>query len=155
MTKTFTHQLATGTSRTTGIAAQTLNTLCHFAGAEIDNSVNLDESADIELLFTLAATPVAGAPINVHILYAPDGTNYEDGIPATNDGTAAASPVPFPSSLVGSVGVAAASTAQRVTLRDIPLQPHKMKLVIYNGTTKSCTNLLTVKLWGKKRQTLL
>ena len=154
MTNTYTHELAAGASRTSGIAAHTLNTLCHFAGAEIDNSVNKDEFLDLDVLITLAATPVAGAPVNVHILYAIDGTNYEDGIPATNDGTAAASPAPNANSLVDSHGVLASSSAQRWTIREVPLLPYKFKIVVYNGTAKSCTSLLTVLAYGRKLETV-
>jgi hypothetical protein len=134
------------------MAAVTLNTVCHLASSEIDNSVNLDELLDLVVLFTLAATPVAGDPISIYILYAMDASTYEDGIPGTNDGTAAASPTPQPTALVATIGVRAVSTAQKITLKDIPLSPFKFKIVIYNGTTKSCTSLLTVLAYGKKQQ---
>jgi hypothetical protein len=154
MSTTYTHQLATGASRSTGLDTQTLNTVCHIASSEIDNATNKDELLDIVMLITLAATPVAGAPIQVSILYAMDGTNYEDGIPATNDGTAAASPVPNPNALVDSHGVLASANAQKWTIRDIPLLPYKFKIVVYNGTSKSSTDLLTVLAYGRKSETI-
>lgn len=150
MTTTYTSSLGVGTPRTTGIATQTLNTVSRFAGAEIDNSVNLDEQCDIVLLFTLAATPTAGDPIKVYILYAMDGTNYEDGIPTTNDGAHDDGYAANPSAQVASIGTLAVATAQKMTLRGIGLRPYKFKLMIYNGTTKSCTSLLTVLLYGTK-----
>jgi hypothetical protein len=153
MSTTYTHsELAT--SRTTGIATQTLNTVSRFAGAEIDNSVNLEDLLDIEMLFTLAATPVAGDQIKIFILYALGGTTYEDGVPTTNDGAHDDGNAAFASAQVACVGVQAIATAQRVTFKDIPLTKGKFKIMVYNGTTKSCTSLLTVLAWGKKRQTI-
>ena len=153
MSTTSTHsQLAT--SRTLGIAAQTLNTVSRFAGAEIDNSANLDELLDLVVLFTLAATPVAGDQIKIFILYAPDGTNYEDGVPTTNDGAHDDGNAAFASAQVAAIGVAASAAAQKMTIKNIPLSPFKFKIMVYNGTTKSCTSLLTVLAYGKKFQTI-
>ena len=153
MSTTFVEsQLAT--PRTTGIATQTLNTVSRFAGAEINNATNLDELYDLDITFTLAATPVAGDPINVHIIYAMDGTNYEDGAPTTNDGAHDDGNALPASSQVAAIGVQAISTAQKVTLRDIPVMPYKLKIVLRNGTTKSCTSLLTVLAYGKHYQNI-
>jgi len=154
MSTTYTHELAAGNSRSTGIANQTLNTVCHFAGSEIDNSANKDEFLDLDIVITLAATAVAGAPVTVSILYAIDGTNYEDGIPGTNDGAHAADPAPNANALIDSHGVLASTAAQHWNIREVPLLPYKFKIVVYNGTAVSCTNLLTVLAYGRKSETI-
>jgi hypothetical protein len=148
---TYYTQSSTGSFRpSASVTGQTLNTLCHFASAETDNSIYRDEVIDIDIQLALALTPVAGAPINTYILYAMNGTNYEDGIPGTNNGTAAASPAPNPGSLIDSHGVLASTGVQKWTIKDIPILSYKYRVEHYNGTTKSASGvLLTTLVYGR------
>jgi hypothetical protein len=124
-----------GTSRTTGIATASVAHAAGYLGSEIDNSTNKDTLCAIQVTWTLAATPTAGEPLYVYILYAIDGTNYEDG------GTAL-QPRKGPEACIG---VPANATANVETRIDIPLAPFKFKLLVWNGTAaKDITSLLTV-----------
>jgi len=151
---TYAHSSASVALTAANISSATLNTLCHIAGAEFDNTPGLYDSVDLEVLYELAATPVAGDPINLFILYAAGGTTYEDGIPGTNDGTAAASPAPNVGAQVASIGVTADANAHRINRKGIPILPLKFRVVAYNGTTKNQeTTNFAVNVFGIKRET--
>lgn len=92
------------------------------ASAAIDNGTNLDLYHDLTL--TVAAQGVArtaGATVNVYLVPALDGTNYDDAISATAEQVAS-----FP--------LDAATTARQVTRRDIPVPPGLFKYVARNQT---------------------
>lgn len=152
MTTTYTSQPASAASRTSGIASQAVNNACHFAGSEIDNATNKDAFLDLVVSVTFGTNPTAGNPFKAFILYAIDGTNYEDGIPSTNDGTAAASPTPNPEALVNSHGVLASTSSQKYTIRGIPLLPYKFKIVLNNAGGQNAT--ATVLAYGRKEETI-
>lgn len=153
MSTTFTEKQVAVDLSAGNISSATWNTVCHIAGAAFDNTGGLATHIDIEVLFQLAATAVAGAPLNFFLLAALDGTNYEDGIPSTNDGTAAASPPPDPGRQVASIGALADTNAHRIVREGIPIGPYKYRLVAYNGTTKSqATSSFAVNIHGVKRQ---
>lgn len=155
MTTTYINNVGPGSALTSGIAIATLNAGKDFAGSEIDNTTNRYEFLDLELLYQLAATPAAGAPLKIFVLYAFGGTTYEDGIPSTNDGTAAAAPTQQPTALVGVIGVTADTSAHRVTLKGIPLLPYKFKIVVNNGTAVALsTSNLVVNAYGRKTETV-
>lgn len=91
--------------------------------AEINNATGLYPFIDIEL-YLASFTPAAGAPYSqVWILYALDGTNYEDG--------SAGSPGTIPAKPPDMVIEHRASTAgtQRTTKGNIPLLPYKFKIM--------------------------
>jgi hypothetical protein len=152
MTTTYTNQSTTGTIRASaGITGQTLNTMCHYAGGITDNSINLDNYLDLDMQIALALTPVAGAPINTYILYNVNGSTYEDGVPGTNDGTAAAAVVPNPNALIDSHGSLASTGLQHWIIKDVPALPYPYRVEVYNGTTKNASGiLLSVGVYGRK-----
>lgn len=81
---------------------------------------------DFELVVTFDTNPTAGSTVELYLLRAADGTNYEDG---------SASVAPNPGSRVGSFPVRAVTTAQRIVLRDVPLPPGLYKALILNDAT--------------------
>jgi len=95
------------------------------AGAEVDNGANLDMFGVLELAVTFGTAPVAGGFIEIYMVTAPDGTNYEDGSDSVDPGT---------HKLIDRIPVRAVTTAQRLTGRLVPLLPEKTKFLLYNGS---------------------
>ncbi len=135
-------QLTAGTSRTSGIAAATVNDGKNFLGAEIDNSTNLDCVADIELTWAHGSGPNGTTPHKVSLLYALDGTNYEKG---AGDGTDVGSVNPLAHTLVGAATAPADTATHRAVFRDVPLAPYKFKVLVQNATNIDATVTVLVK----------
>jgi len=95
------------------------------AGTEVDNGANLDMLGVLELQVTFGTAPSAGGYVEIYMVTAPDGTNYEDGSNTVDPGT---------HKLVDRIPVRAVTTAQRRTGRMIPLLPEKTKFLLYNGS---------------------
>ena len=96
------------------------------ASSAIDNSSALDMWADMELnLGTFGVAPSAGAYVEVYLIPSVDGTNYADGAAAT---------APAQELLVGAFSVRAATAAQRLVLRGVPIPPGLFKLLCINRT---------------------
>lgn len=92
-------------------------------GTAIDNGANLDQYGKLQLDVTFGTAPASGGYVNVYALYAPDGTNYEDGD---------ASVAPATTQLVASIPVRAVTTAQKLTTRLFLLEPAPVKFVLEN-----------------------
>jgi len=109
------------------------------AGTEVDNSVNRDQWAAVEISLA-ALTPTAGAYISVYLITAPDGASYEDAPSATN---------PAFHDLVATVSVATGAGAKRAITAWFRIPPTKFKIVVLNGTgvalaaTTNAANLFT------------
>lgn len=95
------------------------------AGTEVDNGANLDMYGVLELSVTFGTAPSAGGYVEIYMVTAPDGTNYEDGSNTVDPGT---------HKLVDRIPVRAVTTAQRLSGRLIPLLPEKTKFLLYNGS---------------------
>lgn len=95
------------------------------AGTEVDNGTNLDMYGVLELQVTFGTAPSAGGYVEIYMVTAPNGTNYEDGSDTVDPGT---------HKLVDRIPVRAVTTAQRLSGRLIPLLPEKMKFLLYNGS---------------------
>jgi hypothetical protein len=153
MSSTYTFGLATPTAHAGNIASQTISTTKYFAGTEIDNSANLDPLADLEVSYSFGTNPTAGTTLQFYIVYKLGGTTSEDGIPSTNDGTSTPTYVPPATSMVDAVSVTADTGTHDIILRDIPLLPYKMRLLVFNnGTGQTVT--MTVNFNTKKLQTI-
>jgi len=148
MSTTYTQGLAAGTSRTSGISSASCQNNKAYIGSAIDNSSYLDVFADIELVWAFGTNPTAGNSLKLHILYAQDGTNYEEG---TGDGTTLTSPLP--GCIVGSVSPAADTSTHRKIFRDIVLAPFKFKILAENSATGQ-TATITVNVYTRKDQTI-
>jgi hypothetical protein len=95
------------------------------AGVEIDNGANLDVYGVLELQVTFGTAPSDGGYVEIYMVTAPDGTNYEDGSNSVDPGA---------HKLIDRIPVRAVTTAQRLTGRMIPLLPEKTKFLLYNGS---------------------
>ena len=93
------------------------------AGSEIANQTNLDQLAVLELLVTFGTAPSAGGYVQVHMVQAPDGTNYEDGSATVDPGIHTA---------VVTIPVKAVTTAQRVKSNRFQIGPGKTKFLLLN-----------------------
>lgn len=110
-----------------------LNSLANAAaalGTEYDNSSNLYLWATFELNVTFGSSPTAGNTVDLYIIPAPDGTNYDDN----TTGASGAAPS---TSYVGGFPLRAVTSAQKVPLgvvRRIDLPPTKFKVFVVNGS---------------------
>ena len=110
----------------TTILSTELNALASAArsiSAAIANATATDRWMDLELNVTFGVAPSAGGYVGVYIVPSLDGTNYSDGD---------ASIVPPATMFVGSFPVRAVTTAQKVHIKQVPLQPLNFKVVVDN-----------------------
>jgi hypothetical protein len=116
------------TSRSTVLTTE-LNALANAgrsaAGTEINNATNKDMYGQLELAVTFGTAPSAGGFVEIYMVNALDGTNYEDGSNTVDPGT---------HKLVDRIPVRAVTTAQRLNGRMIPLEPAKTKFLLLNGS---------------------
>jgi len=122
----------TGESRAAGISAASLNAGANALGSAIGNDSNLDRWADFELQFTCSVAPTANTVVELYLLYALDGTNYEDG---------SAAPIDPTKTPVGVFTARAVTSAQRVTLSHVPLSPHKFKCLLKSELDQNATGV--------------
>lgn len=95
------------------------------AGAELANQTNLDQYMKLELTVDFVSAPAANGYINVYMITAPDGTNYEDGSDTVDPGS---------HTLVCAIPVKPSSAAQRLMSSVFMLQPAKTKFIFENKT---------------------
>lgn len=133
MSATTSRQGAYSASATIALSTQmaTLAAAAYCApSAAIDNSAALDLYDDLELVVSLAATPVVNTLVEVYIIPSIDGTNYAD---------ASSTVAPSPNLYVGGFPVRAVTTAQRIMIRGIPIPPGSFKYQVRNGTAVAFT----------------
>lgn len=134
------------TSRTTGISAQNLNAGANILGSEIDNATNKDQWCDISAAFSCTSSPTDGTELEVYILYAADGTNYQDGD---------ASPTDPKGGYVGSFVARNLTTTQRPAPIQVRLKPFKFKVLVKSELDQNITNTsLTVELRTYNEETV-
>ena len=116
------------------IATTELNALANNAGAlgaEYDNSSGLYLYGLFELNVTFGSNPTAGNTVDLYLIPAPDGTNYDDAV------TGASGTAPI-TTYVGGFPLRAVTTAQKVPLglglTLINLPPTKFKVAVKNGS---------------------
>jgi hypothetical protein len=106
-----------------------LNSLADAAftavGTEITNNTNLDQYGLLQLNVTFGTNPSAGAYVNIYMVTAPDGTNYEDG---------SATVLPAQACLIASIDIRASTTAQKRRTGLLTLLPAKTKFILENKT---------------------
>jgi hypothetical protein len=117
---------AAWTSRSTVLTTE-LNALADAAysaiGTEIDNATNLDTYGKVVVVLA-SLDPAAGAVVELYMVTAPDGTNYDDAPSATNLATHL---------LVAVIPVDSASSAKRCMSPVFMLQPAKTKFYLRNA----------------------
>ena len=97
------------------------------AGAEIDNSVNLDQYGYLKITADFISAPDDVYPtLDIYMVKALDGTNYEDG---------SSSVTPSSQSFIASVPVLKVATAQIPgVVGPFLLPPCKIKFIVENQT---------------------
>jgi len=128
MAATHTFPWSTPNTRTTGIAAQAIAGAAAFVGSEID--AGGDTQLDIALTYAYGTNPTANVPLSVYLVYAADGTNYDD--------------VTFV--FVGQIPVGANTSTHYKSFVGVPIGASKFKLRILNGdAAQSVTVTATAK----------
>jgi hypothetical protein len=130
---------AAATSRTTGISAQSIANGAGYVGSEIDNATNLDDTMDIEVIINCSTAPTANLVLYVYVLYALDGTNYEDG-------SSSQVPVGVPMIAIPARNV---TGAQRVMFRGMTISPLKFKILCWNSLGQTSTTTVTAKTYRR------
>ena len=98
-----------------------------------DNSVQKNRFADFELdVAGFSAAPTAGGYVELHMMYAYDGTYYADGA----SGIANTSSILGGATLQGVFPVNALATTQFIQCPGIQLSPYKFKAAVVNATDK-------------------
>lgn len=124
-------KLAAGTITT--VLSTELNSLANNAaalGTEYDNSANLNLFGLLELNVTFGSAPTGGNTVDVYIIPAPDGTNYDDAV----TGASGAAPA---SCYAGGFPLRAVTTVQKIPLGlgqqgYVALPPTKFKVFAVN-----------------------
>ena len=117
----------------TTLLSTELNSLANNAGAlgaEYDNATNDYLFGMFELNVTFGSAPTAGSTVDLYIIPAPDGTNYDDAI------TGASGSAPS-TCYAGSFPLRAVTTAQKIPLGlgaagYVALPPTKFKVFVLN-----------------------
>ena len=115
------------------LATTELNSLANNAGAlgaEYDNATNLYLYGQFELNVQFGSSPTAGNTVDLYIIPAPDGTNYDDAVTGAS-GSAPAS------CFAGGFPLRAVTSAQKVPLGvgltgPVPLPLTKFKAFLLN-----------------------
>jgi hypothetical protein len=132
---------------TTLLDGVSIQTTANYLTPAVDNSDETNgrrDVADIEVQYAFGTAPAANTTLQVYILYAFDGANYE---PGAGNGTGTGDVDPHAKSLVASLPVAAVTTQQGPYLiEDVPLLPYPFKLLVMNNATgQTATVTLKIK----------
>ncbi len=120
-------KLEVGTAIAT-VASTHLDGLANAAaalGAEDDNSIALNIWGMFALNVTIATAPTDRSVVELYIIPAPDGTNYDDSVA----GAAGRAPS---NSFVGSFELRNVTTAQKIPIWDVKMPPTKWKPFLIN-----------------------
>jgi hypothetical protein len=118
---------ATPTARTSGISAGSAAAGAGILGSEIDNETNKDRFATVTLTVTHGTAATANRVWLLYLLLETDGATFEDGGASTQPGKMHT--VAFP--------VRAVTTAQRISIPNVPLPPFGFKPLLWNDTDQS------------------
>jgi len=121
------------TSRATNIAGASLAAGGNLLSDAIANETNKDRYLALELLFSNSGTTSTGTFIETYLLYAQDGTNYEDG-------SAAVDPKKTFDNVFINAGTAAGSP-QRQNIPDIPINPFNFKVLLKSEFTNAISGV--------------
>lgn len=120
----------TPTNVASPISGASVNAGAGNLGTEYDNETNKHRYAAFELTFTHGSAPTANRQWLLYLVYAIDGTNYENGGAALQ-----------PSKMqVAAFPVRAVTGAQVITVY-VPLLPFKFKPLIWNDTNINGTSV--------------
>ncbi len=118
-------------------------------GSEYDNSTNLNTYGWLELATStgnLCASAVtrAGASVEVYMVQAPDGTNYENTPDVRGEFGPPVAIIPVPTE---------AAVVPIMAPGPIILPPHKIKFLAYNNTDQTLQNTWEVNLYVNNMET--
>lgn len=116
---------------TTGITSQAIANGASYPGSDIDNTSNRYSLMAVEVEWSYSTAPTANKTVELQVLEAVDGINYED----TARTIAAWSPP------------ADTNTHRRLLLSEYPLLADKFKLAVKNTDTGQSITV-TVRAWG-------
>lgn len=139
-------QLTSASSRTSGLSAVSIAIGSNYLGAAIDNASNLDLQADVELVWSCGTAPTADKVLEVYLLYALDGTNYEDGA-GNGTGTGDVDPK---APLIGAAPVYANTSSHRYLIRGVPLEPLPFKVLVKSELDQAATVTVNVKTYREQ-----
>lgn len=114
-----------------GITSSSMNAGANLLSSEIDNETNLDTHLMLELTWTCSSASTVNSAVEVYILYALDGTNYEDGDASTDS-------YKLP---VGAFYDDGGTGAQKQTIGPIPLMPFKFKVLLKSELDQNATSV--------------
>jgi hypothetical protein len=100
------------------------------AGAEINNTSGLYQYACLEV-YLGSFTPTAGGYLQLHMITAPDGTNYAEGSTSVDPGS---------DRLVATLPLRAATGTVRKHTGIIPIPPAKLKFLLTNNSGAGLAN---------------
>ena len=120
------------TNRATGITSSSITAGANALGDEIDNGTNLDRWAAFELTFTCSSAPTANTVVELYLIHALDGTNYEDGDATPTD------PGKAPVAVFAARNV---TSAQKVSVTGVPLPPFKFKSLLKSELDQNATSV--------------
>jgi len=118
-------------SRTSGIAAASLNAGANLLGSEIDNESNLDRWLALNLTWTCASAATAGTVIEAYLIYDVTSSAYEDGGVGED-------PVKSPVAVFVDDGD---TGAQQQTIVDIPIKPFAFKVLLKSELDQNATSV--------------
>lgn len=118
-------------SRTSGISAASVTAGANKLGSEINNEVNLDRQAALELAWTCSTASTANRVWLVYILYDVTSAAYEDGGDSVDAFKAP----------VGSFADDGGTAAQKQTLTGIPLKPFAFKVLLRSELDQNATSV--------------
>lgn len=131
------------TTRATGLGNSALTAGANLLSSEVDNQANLDRLLALELAWRCTTAATAGSVVEVYILYAVDGTNYEDGGVGVD---------PFKAP-IGVFVDNGGSASQKQTISGIPLAPHKFKVLLKSELDQDASSVtLTAKTYNEDIQ---
>jgi hypothetical protein len=96
-------------------------------GTEYDNATNLFLYALFQLDVTFGTGPTAFTTVDLFLVCAPDGTNYNNG----------SSSIAVQNAAIGSYNMQNVTTQQLLSFYGIPLPPCKFKLQVSNSTNQA------------------
>ena len=115
----------------TSLLTTELNSLASAAGSalgtEYDNATNCFLYGLFELTATFGSSPTADTTVDLYLVPAPDGTNYDDGSATILAGN----------HIIGGWNIRAVNTAQKLAMWGVPLPPTKFKLNVLNNTDQA------------------
>jgi hypothetical protein len=131
------------TNVTSPISSGSASADAGILGSEYDNETNRKRFATFVLNVTHATAATANRVWLLYLVFAPDGSNYEDGDASTKPQRMHVSAFP----------VRDVTTAQKIVMPAISLPPFKFKPLLWNDTDQSGASVeLEMEVWGEEIQ---